>query len=182
MQRWLIRFAGLLMLVACGAVQVAPIVPDGASAAPPLGSATTTVTPHDGPQIGGCPLLPADNIWNAPVDRLPVHPRSAQYIASIGANTGVHPDFGAGEWQGGPIGIPFVIVPANQPMVTIISSNLRMKAIPAHTQFLPTHRENMAAIIMFWLCARANANCTSYITPNSLIQRPGKRAAARCTI
>ena len=119
MQRWLIRFAGLLMLVACGAVQVAPIVPDGASAAPPLGSATTTVTPHDGPQIGGCPLLPADNIWNAPVDRLPVHPRSAQYIASIGANTGVHPDFGAGEWQGGPIGIPFVVVPSNQPMVTI---------------------------------------------------------------
>lgn len=32
----------------------------------------------------------------------------------------MHPDFGSGEWQGGPIGIPFVVVPATQPSVEIV--------------------------------------------------------------
>ena len=65
-----------------------------------------------------CQLLPSDNIWNARVDSLPVHPLSDQYIQSIGANTNLHPDFGT-VWQGTPIGIPFVVVPANQPMVAV---------------------------------------------------------------
>ncbi|MCP4429128.1 MAG: hypothetical protein GY803_31975, partial [Chloroflexi bacterium] len=33
------------------------------------------------PQIAGCDIFPADNIWNTPVDTLPVHPNSANYIA-----------------------------------------------------------------------------------------------------
>jgi hypothetical protein len=59
--------------------------------------------------------LPSDNIWNAPVDQLPVHPRSADYLASIGLTTGLKADFGAGLWEGGPIGIPYVVVPGDQP-------------------------------------------------------------------
>lgn len=70
------------------------------------------------PQIAGCPILPADNIWNARVDGLPVHARSAAYINSIGAGTSLHPDFGT-FWEGAPIGIPFVVAPASQPNVTI---------------------------------------------------------------
>jgi hypothetical protein len=69
--------------------------------------------------IGGCPVFPADNIWNTPVDNLPVHPSSAAFINSIGANTGLHPDFGSGTYNGGPIGIPFVTVPGSQPKVPI---------------------------------------------------------------
>ncbi|HEY1012720.1 MAG TPA: hypothetical protein VGE07_08460, partial [Herpetosiphonaceae bacterium] len=42
-----------------------------------------------------------------------------RYIASIGRDTGLHPDFGAGLYDGGPIGIPFVVVPQNQAMVPI---------------------------------------------------------------
>jgi hypothetical protein len=69
--------------------------------------------------IAGCPLFPADNIWNVRVDDLPVDPRSDAYIASIGANTGLHPDFGSGTWDGGPIGIPYNVVDASQAGVTV---------------------------------------------------------------
>ncbi len=75
-----------------------------------------------GPVLGGCPVFPADNIWNTPVDSLPVHPNSADFIATMGANTGLHPDFGSGVWPPGsdsPIGIPFVVVPGDQPLVPV---------------------------------------------------------------
>jgi len=69
--------------------------------------------------IDGCPVLPADNIWNTPIDTLPVHADSNLYINTIGPNTAFHPDFGSGLWDGGPIGIPFVTVGNGQPMVTV---------------------------------------------------------------
>lgn len=69
--------------------------------------------------IAGCPLFPVDNIWNARVDLLPLDARSAAYIDSIGRGTGFHMDFGSGEWDGGPIGIPFTLVGAGQPLVTV---------------------------------------------------------------
>src|ERR1041384_3140254 len=64
--------------------------------------------------VGNCPVLPADNIWNTRVDLLPVSPNSATYVSTIGSGTGMHADFGAGMWDGGPIGIPFVKVPGTQ--------------------------------------------------------------------
>lgn len=76
------------------------------------------------PTLGGCPVLPADNIWNTPVDALPLDPNSTTYINTIGATDNVHADFGSGVWPPGsnsPIGIPFDIVPANQPFVQITS-------------------------------------------------------------
>ena len=67
------------------------------------------------PTIGGtCTVFPADNIWNTPVDQLPVAGNSSTYVNTIGAATGVHPDFGAGMWDGGPIGIPFITVLGSQ--------------------------------------------------------------------
>lgn len=33
--------------------------------------------PAAAPSLAGCPMLPADNVWNARVGRLPVHARSA---------------------------------------------------------------------------------------------------------
>jgi hypothetical protein len=71
------------------------------------------------PTVGGCPVLPADDVWNVPVDTAPVDPRSSAYVASIGATAGVHPDFGSGLWLDAPIGIPFVVVPGTQPKVPI---------------------------------------------------------------
>ncbi|HMH53322.1 MAG TPA: hypothetical protein VK548_24015, partial [Candidatus Acidoferrum sp.] len=46
-----------------------------------------------GPTIAGCPLLPADNIWNVRVDTLPIHLHSGDYVAAIGSTKTVHPDF-----------------------------------------------------------------------------------------
>ncbi len=71
------------------------------------------------PVIGGCPIFPVNSIWNVPVDTLPVHGNSANFVASIGINAGLHLDFGSGLYQGRPMGIPFTTVPAGQPMVPI---------------------------------------------------------------
>jgi hypothetical protein len=70
------------------------------------------------PTLAGCPLFPPDHALNTRIDDLPVHPRSADYIASIGAATRLHADFGT-VYEGAQIGIPFVTVPANQPTVPI---------------------------------------------------------------
>ena len=64
--------------------------------------------------IGTCAVLPANNIWNTPVDALPVLSNSASMVTTIGANTGFHADFGAAIWDGGPIGIPFITVRGTQ--------------------------------------------------------------------
>lgn len=69
--------------------------------------------------LGGCGLFPPDNVWNVPIDTLPVHPSSDAYIASIGPAIGLHPDFGT-FWKGSPIGIPYVIVPHDQALVDIV--------------------------------------------------------------
>ncbi len=60
--------------------------------------------------IGSCQIFPDNNFWNAPIDNLPVHSNSAQWINSIGAGDGFHMDFGSGTWDGGPIGIPYNIL------------------------------------------------------------------------
>jgi hypothetical protein len=67
-------------------------------------------------------VFPADNALNMPVDSLPVHANSENYITSIGKNTGLHPDFGTSWDDGGtpqPMGIPYNLVGAAQPKVPI---------------------------------------------------------------
>jgi hypothetical protein len=71
------------------------------------------------PTVDACPVFPADNIWNVPVDTLPLDANSSAYVNSIGAATTLHPDFGAALWQGGPIGIPFVSTSGTQAKVAI---------------------------------------------------------------
>ena len=71
------------------------------------------------PSLSGCQVLPADNIWNTPIDTLPVAENSMAFIDIIGRNTGLHPDFGSGTWDGAPIGIPITIVDSNQAMVSV---------------------------------------------------------------
>ncbi len=68
--------------------------------------------------IDGCPLFPANNIWNTPVDTAPVDANSVAYIDTIGAALTVHPDFGT-VYNGVPNGIPYVTVPGSQPLAPI---------------------------------------------------------------
>ncbi len=74
------------------------------------------------PVVAGCQILPMDNIWNTPIDTLPLDPSSSTYVNTIGAGMPVHPDFGSGIYPpvtGGPIGIPYIDVPGNQPGVAV---------------------------------------------------------------
>ncbi len=82
-------------------------------------SYTSTPTPSPtlgpSPNISSCALYPADNVWNTPVNGLPVNPNSAAWINSIGATSpAFHMDFGSGMWDGGPIGIPYNVVDGTQ--------------------------------------------------------------------
>lgn len=72
----------------------------------------------DGDSDADCRVFPAANPWNTDISDYPVHPRSASYIASIGADTTLHPDFGT-MWDGAPNGIPYVKVGSTTPMVDV---------------------------------------------------------------
>ena len=63
--------------------------------------------------IGNCPVFPSHNIWNTAVDKMPVHPASAAYIQTEGADQPVHPDFGPTS------SLPYNIVPASQVKVPV---------------------------------------------------------------
>jgi hypothetical protein len=76
------------------------------------------LTPPPGPFIGGCRVFPTDSQWNVDITNAPRHARSAQIIASIQAHGSdfLHPDFGSDPTYG----IPYVVVPASQPLVPIV--------------------------------------------------------------
>jgi len=76
-------------------------------------AAEAQLRPAKAAQLAGCPVLPADNIWNAAVDTLPIDANSAAYVATIGADIVLHPDFGTG------YGIPFTTVSGSQPKVPV---------------------------------------------------------------
>lgn len=63
--------------------------------------------------------FPVSNAWNTDISAAPVDPSSATLLASIGLSTGLRPDFGAGTWNGGPIGIPYVVVAGGQAGVSV---------------------------------------------------------------
>ena len=59
-------------------------------------------------------MFPSDNAWNRRIDGLPVAAGSAATVGAIGATKTMHADFGAGLWDGGPIGIPITVVGKGQ--------------------------------------------------------------------
>ena len=71
------------------------------------------------PQAPSCPVTPADSFWHADASGLPVHSQSATWVSSVGPTAGLKADFGAGLWDGGPIGIPYTTVPGTQPRVPV---------------------------------------------------------------
>jgi hypothetical protein len=66
-----------------------------------------------------CTVFPADNPWNQRVDQLPVASDSNALVRSIGSDANAHADFGSGKWDGGPIGIPYVVVSRKQKKVRV---------------------------------------------------------------
>jgi hypothetical protein len=84
---------------------------------PPPSTTSSTTTPRTPPPT--CPFAPADSYWHARVDALPRGSASDTYVANAGAGSSLHADFGAGLYNGGPIGIPFTAVGAGQPKVPV---------------------------------------------------------------
>jgi len=71
-----------------------------------------------GANLNGFIPFPSDNAWNQNIFNAAVDPNSDAIINFIGASTPVHPDFGAGLYQGSTIGIPYVVV-SGSPFVNI---------------------------------------------------------------
>jgi hypothetical protein len=71
-----------------------------------------------GASLAGRRPFPDDNAWNRDISGDPVDPNSDALIASIGLDTGLHPDFGT-VWAGAPIGIPYYVVSSSQTPVAI---------------------------------------------------------------
>jgi hypothetical protein len=68
----------------------------------------------------GCTLFPADNAWRADVRALPVHPRSAAWLAAMGGPTRhLHPDFGPAGQGEQPYGIPYAVVDGSKDKVAV---------------------------------------------------------------
>jgi hypothetical protein len=62
--------------------------------------------------------FPDDNPWNTDISAASVDPRSDTLIASCGAASVLHPDFGT-TYQGAPNGIPYVLVRSTTPKVPV---------------------------------------------------------------
>lgn len=95
----------LLVMLACNTLEPAP----NGSGQPDLGPMA---------DLHGARPFPDDNPWNTRIDQEPVDPNSDILIASIGLNDHLHPDFGA-DWNGGPFGIPYIVVAGDQPRVSV---------------------------------------------------------------
>ena len=81
-----------------------------AAAAQPVRNVLTS-----GPQIGGCPIFPADNVWNTPIATAKKDAHSDAYVEKIGRDKPVHPGFG--------------MDPANGIPITIIQPSVKYKKV-----------------------------------------------------
>jgi len=82
------------------------------------GGATRRSGPTLKTRYGELEIFPPDNPWNQDISKRPVDPRSDQYIASMGRGKPLHPVFGT-EWQGIPLGIPFMVVSGNHRKIPV---------------------------------------------------------------
>jgi hypothetical protein len=103
----------VLVLAACGSTGDTA-GPGGDPAENPPGPAPAGPLPS----IGGCQIFPADNAWNRDVSGDPVHPNSAALLAQMVPSNPIHLDLGTTEEY---YGIPYTVVPADQPLVPLPS-------------------------------------------------------------
>jgi hypothetical protein len=72
-----------------------------------------------GGSLNGFVPFPSDNLWNKDISSAAVDPNSAAIVNFIGSGIGLHPDFGSGLYNGSSIGIPYLVVGAQQAMLPI---------------------------------------------------------------
>jgi hypothetical protein len=85
----------------------------------PQASDCSSMSLGQGASLGGFVPFPANSLWNTDISATPVDPNSNAIINFIGANIGVHPDFGSGLYKGSSVGIPYIIVGHQQPLLGV---------------------------------------------------------------
>ncbi len=83
-------------------------------------AATAIVAPATTlPGASGCPVFPANNVWNTDISKLPVNSHNAAWLRSMAAgSTYLHPDFGP-DAGGYPYGIAYNVVTNAHQLVRI---------------------------------------------------------------
>ena len=102
----LVFYLFLLLITSC-TKESSPDHPPGTTGndpETPTGNNSCTPVKADAENMA---VFPIGNPWNQDISGSPVDPYNDGIIAQI-ANTGMHPDFGSGNWNGSPIGIPYV--------------------------------------------------------------------------
>ncbi len=72
-----------------------------------------------GASLNGFVPFSTNSPWDQDISSAAVDPNSAAIINFIGASVSVHPDFGAGLYNGNSIGIPYIVVGAQQPQIGV---------------------------------------------------------------
>jgi hypothetical protein len=107
--RWFVRLTLLLGLsmIACGKHPIISTTPSITHVSSPTQISTAP---------SSCAVFPSDNIWNTDISQLPTDSHSSQYIANMGPNTSLHPDFGTDPSYG----IPYNIISGNLSLTKIV--------------------------------------------------------------
>ncbi|HMI51633.1 MAG TPA: IPT/TIG domain-containing protein [Candidatus Saccharimonadales bacterium] len=82
-------------------------------------SSCSSMQTGPGAALGGFVPFPADSLWNKDISAAAVDANSAATINYIGGTAAVHADFGAGQYQGSTMGIPYVVVGSSQALATV---------------------------------------------------------------
>lgn len=112
-RRWMLL---ALLLAGC---RTSGTGPDSAGPGGPTGPTSPPASPPvpgASASLGGCQIFPNDNPWNREVTGDPVAANSAELLAVMSPGNALHLDLGTTEEY---YGIPFTVVPPDQPMVTI---------------------------------------------------------------
>ncbi|WP_370246595.1 hypothetical protein [Nocardioides sp.] len=112
-----VAWARGVLRVTGAAGEASPAVP--ATAPSGVARAVRAGAPTTGVPVGGCAVLPADDWWHADVSALPVHARSAAWLARMSPGAMLHPDFGRKPGPGADYGIPITVVDADHPRVPV---------------------------------------------------------------
>ncbi len=128
------------------------------------------ILPAQTPLYAGCAVFPANNVWNTPIDTLPVDANSGAYVNTIGASSPAHPDFGSAVGSG----IPLNVVNGSQPKVNVTfvyadESDPGPYPIPANP--------NIEAGSDHHLLIVDNTNCIDYELYNATQNRDGSWSA-----
>ena len=129
----------------------------------------------------GCPVFPANNVWNTPVTGLPVDANSATWLAAMNSSsTSLHPDYGPSGNPRRPYGIPWQIVPARAVFTTVrflYSSESDRRPYPLGASTPIEGGSDRHALMVDPYATRSSRPCTLFETYDT-VYRPNGRSTA----